>query len=118
MEICSLCGRPAQQLFIDVKTKTIYCGHCAPHISHCPTCANLKTCLFETDPSPAPKLIQKQIKQGNMIMTTQVKNPDRIRITCQTGCPCFSNENTCLREFNHCGSYVFINEKKNEENCP
>lgn len=51
-------------------------------------------------------------------MTTQVKNPDRIRITCQTGCPCFSDENGCLREFNHCGSYVFINEKKNEENCP
>ena len=114
---CALCGNhmPKGTQFIDVTIpgKTIiYCGNCKQHISHCPTCVNGKECRFETDPSPLPKIVQQEIRQGNMISVTTVRNPERIRETCQNGCPCFDTEFGCSRQINYCGNYKFIFEQE------
>lgn len=116
LHLCALCGNhmPKENQLIDITNPediVIYCRNCKQHISHCPTCTNSKECRFETDPSSIPKVIQKEIRQGNMIQITTVKNPSRIDITCKKGCPCFSEEFECLRQFNSCGNYKFILDK-------
>ena len=60
-------------------------------------------CSFENDPSPLPKIVQKQVRQGNMTAITQVRNPERIEITCKKDCPCYDPEFECLRQFGTCG---------------
>lgn len=117
---CILCGNhmTKDNQFIDITEPDniiIYCGKCKQHISHCPTCVNSKECRFETDPSPLPKIVQQEIRQGNMITVTQVRNPERIRQTCQNGCLCFSEEFGCSRQINHCGNYKFILSKEKTE---
>ena len=88
----------------------LVCANCEPHLGHCPTCIGAKECRFETDPSPLPKTIQQQFRQGNMISVTTVRNPERIRETCQKGCQCFSEEFGCSRQFNSCGNYKIVYE--------
>ena len=117
---CVLCGNHMSKdnQFIDITepdNMIIYCGNCKQHISHCPTCVNVKECRFETDPSPLPKVVQREIRQGNMISVTQVMNPERIRQTCQNGCLCFSEEFGCSRQINYCGNYKFILSKEKTE---
>lgn len=117
LHLCALCGNhmPKEDQLIDVTNPEniiVYCRGCKQHINHCPTCVNSKECRFETDPSPLPKIIQKEIRQGNMVQIMTVKNPSRIDITCKKGCPCFSEEFGCLRQFNSCGNYKFILSKE------
>jgi hypothetical protein len=112
---CELCGgiTVPQASYIDMtnpEQEHIVCAGCQQHFGHCPTCKHTKNCSFETDPSSLPKVIQQQTRQGNMISVTQVKNPARIDITCKKGCPCFSEEFGCLRQFNSCGSYKIVYE--------
>ena len=112
---CELCGGltlPAAAI-IDLTNQEemhFYCDSCRQHVGHCPTCKHAKNCLFETDPSSLPKAIQREIRQGNMVQIMTVKNPERIRQTCQKGCPCFSEEFGCLRQFNSCGNYKIVYE--------
>ncbi len=76
------------------------CMQCFKQLGKCSTCAHANTCRFETDPSSLPKTVQKQIRQGPMISVTQVMNPERVRITCQDGCPCWSSDSLCSKH-NH-----------------
>ena len=116
LHLCAICGNhmPKDNQLIDMTNPediVIYCRGCKQHINHCPTCANSKECRFETDPSSIPKIIQKEIRQGNMVQIMTVKNPERIKITCPT-CPCYHNGSECCREFNFCQNYHFILDTK------
>lgn len=116
---CQICGNhmtpPSQLIDMTNPDKMIkYCRNCKNLLNHCQTCKNAQTCAFETDPSPLPKVVQREIRQGNMVTVTQVKNPSRIAETCEKKCPCFSKENGCEREVNYCGKYDCIIGGKNE----
>lgn len=112
---CECCGNeywgnPIISMSIDEKTgavsmiDAIICSMCNDNIWTCRTCAHIDECAFETDPSPLPKVVQKQIRQGNMTAVTQVMNPERIAITCEKNCHCWhdfscskQNHGTCLK---------------------
>lgn len=101
---CEICGAelPPLAALIDLCPDGMHtiCPRCDRLMSTCQLCDTAATCDFESNPIDLPKTIQKQIRQGNMVMMTEIKNPDRIRETCLVNCPCFSQENGCLREFN------------------
>ena len=106
---CEFCGRkvPSREMTIFSEEGTIRyaCPACAEHSGHCTLCAQ-RECSFESDPSPLPKIVQKRIQQGPMTSITQIKNPDRIAVTCAKGCPCYcAEDNACNRESNTCGNY-------------
>lgn len=101
---CETCGRPTEQQVLcpDGDMWHILCPSCASQLNSCAFCKKADTCSFETDPSPLPKMIQKQFRQGPMIQIATIKNPEREKITCQNGCFCYSEEFGCMREFNWC----------------
>lgn len=101
---CETCGRPTEQQFLcpDGDMWHILCPSCASQLNSCAFCKKSDACLFETDPSPLPKMIQKQYRQGNMVSVTTEMNPERIRQTCEKGCDCFSTDFGCMRQFHYC----------------
>lgn len=113
---CELCGNiiiGSDNKLIDITIpdeRHIICRDCKKTFGHCASCKNRSDCDFETNPSDIPKLIQKELRQGNMIQIMTVKNPSRIEITCKKGCPCFLEEFGCLKENNTCGNYKIIYE--------
>ena len=103
--VCEACGRIDLTPVLVPEGEDIFhtlCRNCFPALNTCSFCLNSRDCLFETDPSPLPKIIQQQIQNGPMITVTTVKNPSRIEITCKNGCPCYDPENDCMRQFNYC----------------
>ena len=115
LNICDCCGEEHIQSFLyswDNKNYINLCGGCFQAASTCAVCINGATCAFEQNPSPIPKQIMKNIRQGNMMIQTAVKNPERIEKFC-TNCHCFNvEENVCNKEFNHCGNQkpIFMKE--------
>lgn len=75
------------------------CGRCNQALSTCQSCKQFQICPFETDPNPLPKVVMKTIRQGNMMMQTQIKNEERVKALCHT-CGCWSEECGCMKEFN------------------
>ena len=87
----------------------ILCLDCTPKLTTCHFCTKGQTCDFETNPSTLPKIVQKKIQQGPIVQIIQVKNPERIKITCQNGCSCWNTEdNACDKEINYCKNYECI----------
>ena len=76
------------------------CPQCNHNLYTCRTCQNMDKCKFESDPSPLPKVVQKTIQDGFITTVTQVMNPERIAITCEKGCPCWSQNFGCSKQ-NH-----------------
>lgn len=104
---CDICHRQIHhtEVIYDSKSNKIVCSDCCNRLSTCDNCHNGPVCLFETDPSPLPKQIQKQIRQGNMIGQTIIKNPDRTLITCKKGCPCWNTETeSCNKQLRYCAN--------------
>lgn len=104
---CDICHRQIHhtEVIYDSKSNKIVCSDCCNRLSTCDNCHNGPICLFETDPSPLPKQIQKQIRQGNMIGQTIIKNPDRTLITCKKGCPCWDAETeNCNKQLRYCAN--------------
>lgn len=104
---CDICHRQIHhtEVIYDSKSNKIVCSDCCNRLSTCDNCHNGNICLFETDSSPLPKQIQKQIRQGNMIGQTIIKNPDRILITCKKGCPCWDAETeSCNKQLRYCAN--------------
>ena len=100
---CSICGKITMNATIC--DGAYFCGQCSESLSTCVGCVQGgKPCSFETDPSPIPKVVQKQIRQGPMTQIVQVKNPDRIAITCKLNCPCWNGE-YCGQEDGWCSDY-------------
>ena len=101
---CDICHRQIHhtEVIYDSKSNKIICSDCGNRLSTCDNCHNGNICVFETDPSPLPKQIQKQIRQGNMFGQTIIKNPERVRQTCETKCLCWDKENQqCLKTTSH-----------------
>ena len=104
---CDICHRQIHhtEVIYDSKSNKIICSDCGNRLSTCDNCHNGSICLFETDPSPLPKQIQKQIRQGNMFGQTIIKNPDRIDITCKKNCPCWNTETeSCNKQLRYCAN--------------
>lgn len=110
---CDLCGTPISECIIDISSpnQNILCPNCSFLHNTCDTCIEItKGCPFTDDQScPYPPFINKTVQQGPMVMTTQVRNPDRERITCEAKCNCWNpKEHICSREDKWCPSYKYI----------
>lgn len=107
---CQKCGKKLIKPVIDMtlpEHPILLCPECTPRMSGCYGCVHGNECAFETDPSPIPKLVQKQIQQGPMIQIVQVRNPDRIAQTCAINCKCWDGKNNkCNKENDHCDYYL------------
>ena len=110
---CDYCGRPASTV-VDTEDNCS-CVNCYKQFYTCAMCENASKCEFETNPSPLPKVVQQTVRQGPMIMTTQVKNPERIREFCHI-CQCWNtSEQFCGREDNWCPNYIEITPRFRQE---
>ena len=58
-----------------------------------------KKCEFITNPDPMPQVVMKTVRQGNMMMQTQVKNEERVQKFCPSCC-CWDKNHGCMKEFN------------------
>ncbi len=98
---CKMCGSPlvGANLVYDVELDSFYCTRCFPYIRTCHNCATGNLCDFETNPSPIPKQVQVTRQVGGAIMSQTTVNPERIKITCANGCPCFSADFGCGKQF-------------------
>lgn len=107
---CEMCGRPTeQQIFCpDGDIWHILCLNCASWLNSCNFCKEANTCAFENNSSSIPKMIQQRIQQGPITSVVMVKNPELVRQTCQSGCPCYSPEFECMRQFNYCKNLKYI----------
>lgn len=100
---CNLCGSlmpgKAEIIIMEDGSTILSCANCANRLGTCATCALSRTCDFENKPINIPKQIQKQVRQGNMVMSTVVRNPEREKETCMKGCQCWDAEEcVCLRQ--------------------
>lgn len=111
---CSICGNITLSPIIDEVTERIFCQNCLSITGTCAFCLNSSTCAFETDPSPLPKYIQKQIRRGNMVSVETVKNPERTEKFCTASCKCFDANLGCSRENKYCAHYQ--EEETKDEN--
>ena len=105
---CSVCGHITMKPIFEERGINLLtlCSRCAETITTCGGCKDSSICRFQTDPSPIPLVVQKQIRQGPMTQIVQVKNPDRINITCKMGCHCWDKEGEfCHKEDGWCERY-------------
>lgn len=87
-------------------TYKILCPSCILLYGRCHTCTHKMTCSFEQSNSSHEPFIMQEIRHGNSIIRQRVKNPERVRETCQKDCKCFSEEFGCLRQITQtCGDY-------------
>lgn len=109
---CGMCGAPlvGADLVYDTELEKSYCRKCAPYVRTCYNCVDGNSCDFETNPSPLPKQVQMTRQVGNAVMSQVVTNPERIKITCQNGCPCYSAEMGCVKQF--CMQNMFCPSEK------
>ena len=100
---CDYCGNPASTV-VDSEGNCS-CVGCYQQFYTCRMCEMGSFCPFETDPSPIPKVVMQQVRQGNMVMQTQIKNPERVKQFCFP-CICFDQEDLyCKCEDGWCKSY-------------
>ena len=115
VDFCELCGNAILSGgIIDTNTAQPYliCDNCEQYLHTCASCLSSSSgCAFEQDPSPIPKIIMKEIRQGNAIIQQTVKNPKRIDETCKKKCFCFDENFGCLRQNNWCEKWKIVWEK-------
>ena len=112
---CDLCGSHIPSNAILCEIDSIYhqvCAQCYHSLNTCATCVN-QYCAFKQDSNcHEPPTIMREVRQGNMLIQTQVMNPKRIEATCRKGCPCFNEDgldsgNHCKRQNNFaCNNYT------------
>lgn len=100
---CCICGAGILDPVIDEEQR-IFCGQCAGSV--CRSCSGSRKCEFNENPDPTPRVIMQTQQQGNMVMQTQVRNPERERKFCYI-CGCWNGEH-CQREFGSCKNWKFI----------
>ena len=102
---CSICGNalitPGTVDYDGEGNIILICDRCNQLFNTCQLCSYARKCEFETNADPMPKVIMKRVQQGNMVMQTQVKNPDRIAKFCHN-CHCWLGDgiDACGKEFN------------------
>lgn len=108
---CDVCGSPIIGSIICITPnheKKIICEKCSRKTGTCDLCKERFQCAFETSTCPFPKTVFKQVQGNNSmnIMRAEVKNPERVKETCEKMCPCWDKEEKyCLRESGTCGRY-------------
>ena len=109
---CAACGEvmlePGVLMLNKNKSWITVCEHCSKKMKYCTTCVHYQPCDFETNPVAIPKYVMKEIRQGNMIAQQQIRNPERIRQTCQKNCKCYREDLECLKQFNTCERWESI----------
>lgn len=113
LSLCEICGRQVVgATVLDIEGDEVHsiCRECAEAGSSCQTCSHGKSCAFQTDTScKEPPMVMRTVRQGNMTMQTQVKNPARVIATCYN-CPCFDKDaedpnEGCRKNRNYCQQY-------------
>ena len=110
---CELCGarltRSGGTYFVGEDRPHFTCNSCGDKTGTCATCIKTKECLFLSDPSPLPKVVQEQIRQGNVVQIMSIKNPSRVAITC-VHCDCYDKEyDICGKEQDGtCSNYTIV----------
>lgn len=109
-EKCDICGRVIlpNSIIIDMgldHETHIICQTCNQNYYSCNTCGQKDICDFETSSIDLPKQIQQQLKTEQGYFVTTIRNPERVRETCEKGCKCFDKENGCLRQSNYCKNH-------------
>lgn len=109
---CDFCGAlmpgKAEVVIMEDGVVKLACGNCGNALGTCATCAQAKSCDFETNPIQIPKQVQKVVRQGNMQMQTVIRNPEREKETCMKGCPCWDSEEcVCIRQIGFCKSWRY-----------
>ena len=99
---CEVCQQPMELMgsFLEQDSKGVwhqYCARCAELLKTCQACS--APCEFATNPDPMPKVVMKTVRQGNMVMQTQVKNEERVQKFCPSCC-CWDENHGCMKEFN------------------
>ena len=103
--LCDICGNPLlgpTYVEDDGDEKLLrYCERCHQAFQTCQLCSKMQECEFETNPDPMPKIVMKAVRQGNMMMQTQVKNEERVQKFCHS-CHCWLGDgiDACGKEFN------------------
>lgn len=105
---CENCGNSVvlPQILTENEQTLLLCDNCVKLSGTCNLCTERTQCDFETNPLSLPKVIIKQIRQGNQMLQVQIKNPERIRETCEKNCKCFDKEFGCGKENGCCGNYI------------
>lgn len=110
-ERCAICeGIIPKGAIIDVDTKKVFCQRCVSLMTSCQMCVSGEHCAFNEDPSPLPKMVQTQTRQGPMVVSTTIRNPERVAATCEKSCKCYDN-GECMREYNYCKNHIDIISK-------
>ena len=104
LEFCAICGNPIVGGVYDVDSDNYLHLECARKLGTCATCVKSQICEFDTNPDPTPKAIMQTMRQGNMTIQQQVRNPDRIEKFCKD-CACFCAENGCLKQNGCCAQW-------------
>lgn len=102
---CAICGNmflPDSLFIIDNKYKL--CANCVAQLETCLFCTHNTHCLFKESRTTKPKYV---LVQQNFVQA-QIRNPDVVRETCETGCTCFSLEKGCKKDFNYCDNFAPI----------
>lgn len=108
--ICEICGKHLllNDCIIEVGISAPYhtlCTSCSEAIGGCRACKYADICSFRTDSSiQEPPLIVQTIQQGNTRVQTQIKNPARIKLTCEK-CDCYHGEECCKETINRCDKF-------------
>jgi hypothetical protein len=102
---CSCCGQyiNGKANLVAGRVDVALCDEC--FVRSCRTCCQAAECVFETDSSPLPKVVEQRIEQGPMIQIMQVRNPERIAVTCAVKCKCYNKEFGCMRETGVCPNW-------------
>lgn len=103
---CRICGnpivRPEEAGFLE--SEYYVCGDCLEKGFNCMLCKTTGVCALEQDKSGRPKVVQQQSVQGNIIVTSQVLNPELVKehclpCRCYHGGICFQHAAVCCDNF-------------------
>lgn len=103
---CEKCGQQFESLLIDMTSNTPHfiCEACLKSYNTCNSCSQQIFCGFSAD-QRTPDYVMRQFRNGNQIIQTQIKNPDKIEIYCK-GCKCWNKDNEyCMKEWGYCKNY-------------
>lgn len=116
IQVCAVCGRPLIDksfLNFDLSFENFVeiCPDCSAKSGTCALCKATVGCDFQSNPINIPPLVMQTVRQGNAVIQTQVVNPERVKATCENGCPCWDKEEKeCWRQHPNqtCGNYESI----------
>lgn len=110
---CDYCANPVSTVVDDAGNCS--CVNCYRQFYTCTMCENACVCEFENNPSPIPRQVQQTVQRGSMVMSTVIRNPERVKQFCFP-CKCFNQDDLiCLREDGWCKSYTEITPRFRQE---